>query len=43
MEDNPVLEESAFDRLQLIMTEAGELTKKAPYEKIINNSFAKNV
>ena len=41
--DNPVLEESAFDRLQLIMTEAGELTKKAPYEKIINNSFAKNV
>lgn len=41
--DNPVLEESAFDRLQLIMTEAGELTKKAPYEKIINKSFAKNV
>ena len=32
--------EEAFDKLQLIMTEAGELDKKAPYNKIINNKYA---
>ena len=36
----PVLKEEAFDKLQLIMTEAGELKQKAPYDKIVNNSFA---
>ncbi len=37
---NPILKEEAFDKLQLIMTEAGELDKKAPYNKIINNKYA---
>ncbi len=37
---NPILEETAFDKLQLIMTEAGELEKKAPYNKIVNNKYS---
>ena len=41
--ENPVLEEAAFDKLQVIMTEAGELKQKAPYKKIINNTFAEKV
>ena len=41
--ENPVLKEAAFDKLQLIMTEAGELEVKAPYDKIINNTFAEKV
>ena len=41
--DTPVLKKEAFDKLQLIMTEAGELTQKAPYENIVNNSFAEKV
>lgn len=39
--DTPVLEEEAFDRLQTVMQEAGELTEKAPYDVIVNNDFAK--
>ena len=39
----PVLKKEAFDKLQLIMTEAGELKQKAPYDKIVNNSFAEKV
>ena len=39
--ETPVLEKEAFDRLQTVMQEAGELTEKAPYEVIVNNSFAK--
>ena len=41
--ENPILKEEAFDKLQLIMTEAGELDQKAPYDKIVNNSFAEEV
>ena len=41
--ENPILQEEAFDKLQLIMTEAGELEQKAPYDKIVNNTFAENV
>ena len=41
--ENPILKEEAFNKLQLIMTEAGELDKKAPYEMIVNNSFAEKV
>ena len=41
--ENPILEEEAFDKLQLVMTEAGELDTKAPYNKIINNTFAEKV
>ena len=38
--ENPILKEEAFDKLQLIMTEAGELEQKAPYDKIVNNKYA---
>lgn len=41
--ENPILKEEAFNKLQLIMTEAGELEKKAPYDKIVNNTFAEKV
>ena len=41
--ENPILEKEAFDKLQLIMTEAGELNQKAPYDKIVNNTFAEKV
>lgn len=41
--ETPVLKEEAFNKLQEIMTEAGELTQKAPYDKIVNNSFAEKV
>lgn len=41
--DIPILKEEAFDKLQEIMTEAGELSIKAPYDKIVNNSFAEKV
>ena len=39
--ETPVLEEESFDRLQTVMEEAGELSKKAPYNVIVNNEFAK--
>lgn len=38
--DTPVLKEESFNRLQEVMTSAGELTQKAPYEKIVNNTYA---
>ena len=41
--ENPILEKEAFDKLQLIMAEAGELEQKAPYDKIVNNTFAEKV
>ena len=37
---NPVLNQDSFNRLQEVMTMAGELKNKAPYEKIVNNKFA---
>ena len=41
--DTPVLKEESFERLQEVMTSAGELEQKAPYDKIVNNKYAKNV
>lgn len=38
--DTPILKKESFERLQEVMTMAGELTKKAPYEAIVNNNFA---
>lgn len=38
--DTPVLKEQSFNLLQTVMEEAGELKQKAPYDKIINNSYA---
>ncbi len=38
--ETPVLEEESFNRLQEVMTLAGELENQAPYEKIVNNIYA---
>lgn len=38
--DTPVLSEESFDRLQTVMTEAGELSQRADYSKVVNNTFA---
>lgn len=37
--EDPILKEESFNRLQTVMEEAGELKQKAPYDKIINNLF----
>ncbi len=36
----PVMGKEGFDRLQAVMTEAGELVKTADYDKVVNNTFA---
>ena len=36
----PVMTEDAFNRLQMVMEEAGELSQTAPYSDIVDNSFA---
>ena len=36
----PVLKQESFERLEEVMTQAGELKENAPYEKIVNNTFA---
>ena len=41
--ETPVLKEEAYHRLEEVMTMAGELDKKAPYEKVINNKYAEQV
>ena len=38
---NPVLAKEAFEKLQDVIEEAGELEKRADYEKVINNKYAK--
>lgn len=38
--ENPILKQESFQRLQTVMEQAGELKQKAPYEKIVNNSYA---
>ncbi len=37
---DPVMTEESFDRLQTVMTEAGELSQKADFHKVVNNTFA---
>lgn len=37
---DPLMTEESFDRLQMVMTEAGELTKTADFDKVVNNTFA---
>lgn len=39
----PVMEKDAYERLQDIMTEAGVLEKRAPYEAVVDNTIAKAV
>ena len=41
--ETPVLKEEAYNRLEEVMTMAGELDEKAPYEKVINNKYAEQV
>lgn len=41
--ETPELKEESFERLQEVMTQAGVLTKKVPFEKIVNNKFAENL
>ena len=36
----PVLTEEAFNKLQDVIEEAGELEKRADYEKVVNNKYA---
>ena len=38
--DTPILQEEAFNRLQEVMTMAGELEIQAPYNEIVNNKYA---
>ena len=37
---DPVMERESFERLQDVMTEAGELKQKADYDNLVNNTFA---
>ena len=39
--DTPVMTEESFNRLQSVMTEAGELTKIADYGQVVNNTYAR--
>lgn len=40
---DPVMSEESFNRLQTVMTQAGELTKTADFDKVVNNTFAEQV
>ena len=40
---DPVMTEESFGRLQTVMSEAGELTKTADFDKVVNNTFAEKV
>jgi len=37
---DPIMKEEAYELLQTVMEEAGELDKKAPFDKVVNNSYA---
>lgn len=39
--ENPCFEEDSFLLMQNILEEAGELKERAPYEKLVDNQFAK--
>lgn len=39
--NDPVMKEESFELLQTVMEEAGELKQKAPFDKVVNNHFAK--
>lgn len=41
--ETPILKEESYNLLQTVMEEAGELKNRAPYDKVINNNFAKEV
>ena len=37
---DPIMKEESYNLLQTVMEEAGELKQKAPFDKVINNSYA---
>ncbi|MCF6092665.1 ABC transporter substrate-binding protein [Microaerobacter geothermalis] len=39
---DPILDEEEYRNLEAVMESAGELNKKAPYNEIVNTTFAKN-
>ncbi len=41
--ETPVMTEESFNRLQSVMTEAGELTQIADFGKVVNNTFAEEI
>ena len=41
--ETPVMTEESFGRLQEIMTSAGELSEQAPFDEVVNNTFAEAV
>lgn len=41
--ETPVLKQEAFEKLQTVMQEAGELTTKAPYETIVTTNLQKKL
>lgn len=41
--ETPYMKEEAFNKLQEVMIEAGELENQVPYDIIINNTFAEKV
>ena len=41
--ENPILTQESFERLQEVMTMAGELENKVPYDEIVNNKYANEV
>lgn len=41
--DTPVMLKKSFEKLQDIMTEANELKQRAPFEKLINNTFGEKI
>lgn len=40
---DPYMTEESFNRLQSVMTEAGELSKTADFNNVVNNTFAEKV
>ncbi len=39
----PVMKQEAYEKLQTVMTEAGELKQKAPFDKVVNNTYAEQI
>ena len=39
----PTMKEESYNLLQTVMETAGELTQKAPFEKVVNNTYAEKV
>lgn len=38
---DPIMTENSFDLLQTVMSQAGQLDKKAPHAKVVDNTYAK--